>query len=601
MAGGRPPLLSPGDLIGEEPEPGRYEVVAKIGEGQFAEVYEARDRRQNDAHVAVKLERPSASGVVKVEAATLQALAGTPRNAAYRGEGTHAGLYYIAMDLYGKNITQARKDNVLPTLQGDGAPRLAWDVVAPIGRSMLAALRALHDRGWISRDVKPANFCLEHPAVPPPTHAVVLIDLGLARRYREDDGKHVARRPSASFRGSSVYASASALAGGDMGRRDDLWSLLYILVELVTGSLPWRAAARAAASERQARAAIRSQKRACIEDPEKLFGGAPVVEALVGVSRCLEALAFEDTPDYDRIDELLGGKRRAPAPGPGSDGAQRDAKRRRAVSPSPPRRVTGGSEPAQPPPDEIDDRAPARRPREPAPADPKPPGPLPWYAGMSGAATVDVDARTGPKSRRQWKRKLVDLEPPPDAPADTVPAIRQSAVARQPAPHQTLGGLDVHMCKRIGVAADRRLLVEHPGAEEPLDVLAATPRQEDALMAVMAYLNDLVGNTSTASLPCLALWLGTVADYALSCEMRARNRLYKDGQRVRRTGSGGVSRQQSWASGGDAGGRGPVLEWAGMVGRDDAGRRAGSPPGYRGAPGGDRRGGYDDRAYTSPV
>ena len=27
----------------------------------------------------------------------------------------------------------------------------------------------------------------------------------------------------------------------DLGRRDDLWSLLYVLVEFLDGDLPWRA------------------------------------------------------------------------------------------------------------------------------------------------------------------------------------------------------------------------------------------------------------------------------------------------------------------------------------------------------------------------
>ena len=46
-------------------------------------------------------------------------------------------------------------------------------------------------------------------------------------------------RAMVGFRGTIRYASVNAHYGRDLGRVDDLWSLLYILVELATGSLPW--------------------------------------------------------------------------------------------------------------------------------------------------------------------------------------------------------------------------------------------------------------------------------------------------------------------------------------------------------------------------
>ena len=50
---------------------------------------------------------------------------------------------------------------------------------------------------------------------------------------------HHAQRIGAEFRGSSKYASIPALKEEDQGRRDDLWSLLYVLVEFLVGELPW--------------------------------------------------------------------------------------------------------------------------------------------------------------------------------------------------------------------------------------------------------------------------------------------------------------------------------------------------------------------------
>ncbi len=41
-------------------------------------------------------------------------------------------------------------------------------------------------------------------------------------------------------RGSTVYASLAAHSGKDVGWKDDLWSWVYVLAELIDGSLPWR-------------------------------------------------------------------------------------------------------------------------------------------------------------------------------------------------------------------------------------------------------------------------------------------------------------------------------------------------------------------------
>lgn len=56
------------------------------------------------------------------------------------------------------------------------------------------------------------------------------IDFGLARKHMDEEGVPFPARPDAAFRGSRAYASVHAHQDTDLGRRDDLWSWLYMLV-----------------------------------------------------------------------------------------------------------------------------------------------------------------------------------------------------------------------------------------------------------------------------------------------------------------------------------------------------------------------------------
>lgn len=107
---------------------------------------------------------------------------------------------------------------------------------------MTLCLRDLHECCYLHRDVKPANFTVG-PVIEDGDHQsriVYMIDFGLCRSYLDSSGKHFAARNRAGFRGTPRYASIDCLRGVDVGRRDDLWSLFYVLIELMVGQLPWR-------------------------------------------------------------------------------------------------------------------------------------------------------------------------------------------------------------------------------------------------------------------------------------------------------------------------------------------------------------------------
>jgi tau tubulin kinase len=158
-----------------------------------------------------------------------------------------------------------------------------------IGVSMLRAIQEFHDHGYVHRDIKPANFVFRSQR----DHTVALIDFGLAQRWRDSHGDPIPPRPQVGFRGTSRYASLNSHAGSDLGRRDDLWSLFFLLVEFAAPPLPWK-------SQRD-KQAVAQLKRVNLN---RLCTGLP--QQFQEFLSHLSGLQFEDAPDYDHIAALLG-------------------------------------------------------------------------------------------------------------------------------------------------------------------------------------------------------------------------------------------------------------------------------------------------------
>ena len=107
-----------------------------------------------------------------------------------------------------------------------------------VGLQLVKAIKQVHDAGFIHRDLKPANITL---GIGKRTNDLRLIDFGLAKNYKgfsvaED---HIPPEKVHQLIGTQAYASINSHKCNELSRRDDLESLIYILVDLHMDWLPW--------------------------------------------------------------------------------------------------------------------------------------------------------------------------------------------------------------------------------------------------------------------------------------------------------------------------------------------------------------------------
>jgi casein kinase 1 len=103
---------------------------------------------------------------------------------------------------------------------------------------MIAIMESIHNRNVIHRDLKPENILLGR--TDNEAHMIYLVDFGISKVFRDNQGRHISFKENKPFIGTTRYASIAAHNGNELGRKDDLESLGYVLIFLLKGVLPWQ-------------------------------------------------------------------------------------------------------------------------------------------------------------------------------------------------------------------------------------------------------------------------------------------------------------------------------------------------------------------------
>ena len=122
---------------------------------------------------------------------------------------------------------------------------------------------------------------------------VHLIDFGLLKEFRDPNTHmHIPHKEMIGLTGTAMFASIHSHSGIELGRRDDLESLAYVLIYFLRGSLPWQGLSRDLVAK--------SKQETSTSD---LCHGLPVeLRALLDHSR---SLSFNDKPDYGYLSRLF--------------------------------------------------------------------------------------------------------------------------------------------------------------------------------------------------------------------------------------------------------------------------------------------------------
>ena len=106
---------------------------------------------------------------------------------------------------------------------------------------MIRRLQVLHKLGYIHRDLKPANITVGHGKK---ANIIYLIDFGLTKKQQEDismNGFNPNQGHNNKMAGTPIYAPINAHHGnGTCFKKDDVQSLMYVLIYLCRGFLPWQ-------------------------------------------------------------------------------------------------------------------------------------------------------------------------------------------------------------------------------------------------------------------------------------------------------------------------------------------------------------------------
>ena len=285
-------------------------LIEQIGEGAFSKLYTAYDSRMKK-YIALKIEKiPTKNSILQMEYDIYKELSDLPcipkvyyfiQNVTNE-QDENKKLNCIEMELLGKNLQSFKKSfSYFNNL-------LAYDILI----RCLQAIQKIHDLGYIHRDIKPSNFCLhiddEKRIISNYNNKlyfnhelnIYLIDFGLVEKIKKIEEETIKDENDDNYNGfvgTLTYASLSVHKREKLGKKDDLWSFFFMILDLLGENLPWRNI------EGENEQALFECKKKCLDEPEKylFLKTTKNNKEIMNIFEYIKNLKIETEPDYNFI------------------------------------------------------------------------------------------------------------------------------------------------------------------------------------------------------------------------------------------------------------------------------------------------------------
>lgn len=255
-----------------------------IGSGGFGTVLLARDRTTQN-NVAIKVDNEGITNTLDIEEQIYKRIKIMPGFCQILASGVHSGHRYLVMTRLGNSLTG---------LMDDSEGKLSIDIILRCAKQAVRLLQRLHGRGIIHCDVKPDNLVLG-PSYGTENEDLYLIDFGRAVCFVDEDiENHRPLRFCTKYPATLLYGPSRAFQGHTLSRRDDLVGLLYSLVYLRNGTLPWSHLLRREKDVLKMKKSIAASQ---------LCEGFPI--QVTTAWKYIKSLKYSEYPDYDHLYSLF--------------------------------------------------------------------------------------------------------------------------------------------------------------------------------------------------------------------------------------------------------------------------------------------------------
>ena len=297
-----------------------YRLTKKLGNGGFGYVFLAkvtphpRCARQLPAEVAVKIEhssklsRPQLEYEKRVYHTILRKIrkenmVRIPMIYNFVEESPLPSYKALVMERMSHNLMELFESYQKDVDNGTREKPFAARDVYLVFSQALDCLQAIHECGFVHRDIKPENFCVRGDD----NNTLCIVDFGLCKRYVYKDGSHIRFKQNKNLLGTPRYMSLNCHDGYELSRRDDVESLLYMVLFFLNPRLPWQNLKIDKCSNSKQRKKKKYAKIAKLKrntsDSGSLFQNAP--PPFRAIYNEIRGMPFEQEPAYASIKKAV--------------------------------------------------------------------------------------------------------------------------------------------------------------------------------------------------------------------------------------------------------------------------------------------------------